>query len=105
LVEFLEELLALKIDPYLHTQGLDTSTPTGRAMFQMAAVFGDWERAIIRDRVIASLARVKATAEPNQAERHGTDRAGLAKAKSSTPTAPGRSHKTARGLVTGRPSA
>jgi DNA invertase Pin-like site-specific DNA recombinase len=57
LVEFLEELRALKIDLFLHQQGLDTSTPTGRAMFQMAGVFAEWERAIIRERVVAGLNR------------------------------------------------
>ena len=59
LVNFLEELRALKIDLYLHSQGLDTSTPTGRAMYQMAGIFAEWERAIIRERVIAGLARAR----------------------------------------------
>jgi DNA invertase Pin-like site-specific DNA recombinase len=59
LVEFLEELRALKIDLFLHQQGLDTSTPTGRAMYQMAGVFAEWERSIIRERVIAGLSRAR----------------------------------------------
>jgi DNA invertase Pin-like site-specific DNA recombinase len=59
LVNFLEELRALKIDLFLHQQGLDTSTPTGRAMYQMAGIFAEWERAIIRERVIAGLARAR----------------------------------------------
>jgi DNA invertase Pin-like site-specific DNA recombinase len=61
LVNFLEELLALKIDLFLHQQGLDTSTPTGRAMFQMAGIFAEWERAIIRERVVAGIARSRIT--------------------------------------------
>jgi DNA invertase Pin-like site-specific DNA recombinase len=35
LVKFLSEIHALKIDLYLHQQGLDTTTPAGKAMFQM----------------------------------------------------------------------
>jgi len=30
----------------LHTQGLDTSTPTGKAMFQLLGVFAELERSI-----------------------------------------------------------
>jgi DNA invertase Pin-like site-specific DNA recombinase len=33
LVEFMQHLRALKIDLILHQQGLDTSTPAGRAMY------------------------------------------------------------------------
>jgi DNA invertase Pin-like site-specific DNA recombinase len=35
LVGFLSELHALRIDLFLHQQGLDTTTPAGKAMFQM----------------------------------------------------------------------
>jgi hypothetical protein len=35
LLTFLTELHAKGIDLFLHQQGLDTSTPSGRAMFQM----------------------------------------------------------------------
>jgi DNA invertase Pin-like site-specific DNA recombinase len=38
LTGFLKELRALNVDLYLHQRGLDTSTPTGRAMFQMVGV-------------------------------------------------------------------
>jgi DNA invertase Pin-like site-specific DNA recombinase len=47
------------VDLFLHQQGLDTSTPTGRAMFQMMGVFAEFERAMIRERVLAGLARAK----------------------------------------------
>jgi DNA invertase Pin-like site-specific DNA recombinase len=59
LVEFIDELRSLKIDLYLHQQGLDTTTPTGLAMFQMAGIFAEWERAMIRERVMAGLARAR----------------------------------------------
>jgi len=40
-------------------QGLDAATPTGRAMFQMMGVFAEFERAMIRERALAGLARAK----------------------------------------------
>jgi DNA invertase Pin-like site-specific DNA recombinase len=45
---------------FLHQQGLDTSTPFGRAMFQMLGVFAEFERSMIRERVMAGLSRAKA---------------------------------------------
>src|SRR6185437_6654605 len=60
LVGFLSELHALRIDLYLHQQGLDTTTPAGMAMFQMMGVFAEFERSMIQERVKAGLARVKA---------------------------------------------
>lgn len=60
LVAFLSELRAKGIDLYLHQQGLDTSTPSGRAMFQMLGVFAEFERAMIQARVQAGLARARA---------------------------------------------
>src|SRR5712675_821427 len=60
LVGFLSELYALRIDLYLHQQGLDTRTPGGKAMFQMLGVFAEFERAMIQERVRAGLARAKA---------------------------------------------
>jgi DNA invertase Pin-like site-specific DNA recombinase len=60
LVGFLSELHALGIELYLHQQGLDTTTPVGKAMFQMLGVFAEFERAIIRERVLAGMARAKA---------------------------------------------
>ena len=55
----LQELHAKDVDLYLHQQGLDTSTPSGRAMFQMLGVFWEFERAMIQERVRAGLARAK----------------------------------------------
>jgi DNA invertase Pin-like site-specific DNA recombinase len=60
LVAFLGELHSLKIDLYLHQQGIDTTTPAGKAMFQMMEVFAEFERAMIQERVRAGLARAKA---------------------------------------------
>jgi DNA invertase Pin-like site-specific DNA recombinase len=63
LLSFLCEIHSKGCDLYLHQQGLDTSTPAGRAMFQMMGVFAEFERAIIRERVMAELARAKAEGE------------------------------------------
>src|SRR5438045_4116234 len=59
LVGFLSELHALRIDLFLHQQGLDTTTPAGKAMFQMMGVFAEFERAMIAERVRAGLARAR----------------------------------------------
>ena len=60
LVGFLGELHAVGVDLYLHQQGLDTTTPAGKAMFQMMGVFAEFERAMIQERVKAGLRRAKA---------------------------------------------
>jgi DNA invertase Pin-like site-specific DNA recombinase len=60
LVGFLNDLREVGCDLYLHQQALDTSTPSGRAFFQMLGVFAEFERAMIQERVKAGLARAKA---------------------------------------------
>jgi DNA invertase Pin-like site-specific DNA recombinase len=60
LVGFLNELQALNCNLYLHQQAIDTTTPSGRAMFQMCGVFAEFERSMIVERVNAGLARTKA---------------------------------------------
>jgi DNA invertase Pin-like site-specific DNA recombinase len=60
LVCTLGELQAKGVGLYLHQQGIDTTTPAGKALFQMLGVFAEFERAMIRERVMAGLARAKA---------------------------------------------
>lgn len=55
LVAFLLELQSKRVDLYLHQQALDTSTPMGKAMFQLCGVFAELERSIIQERVKAGL--------------------------------------------------
>jgi len=57
LVGLLGELHAKRVDLYLHQQGIDTTTPAGKALFQMLGVFAEFERAIIVERVKSGLAR------------------------------------------------
>src|SRR5919205_1173165 len=60
LVGVLSEIREREVDLYLHQQGLDTATPSGRAMYQMLGVFAEFERAIIVERINVGLARAKA---------------------------------------------
>jgi DNA invertase Pin-like site-specific DNA recombinase len=59
LVSLLSDLQAKGVDLFLFQQGLDTSTPSGRAMFQMLGVFSEFEAAMIRERVCTGVARAK----------------------------------------------
>ena len=60
LVSLLEEFHAKKVELYFHQQGLDTTTPSGKAMFGMMGVFSEYERGMISERVHAGLQRAKA---------------------------------------------
>jgi DNA invertase Pin-like site-specific DNA recombinase len=60
LVGLLQELHATGVDLYLHQQGVNTTTPAGRALFGMMGVFAEFERGMIQERVRAGLARAKA---------------------------------------------
>jgi DNA invertase Pin-like site-specific DNA recombinase len=55
----IEHLEAVGVDLYLDQQSIDTTTPAGRLLFQMTGAFAEFERAMIRQRVHAGLARAK----------------------------------------------
>ena len=59
LVEFLNDLHSVGCDLFIYQQGLDTSTPSGKMMFQMVGVFSEFERSMISERVKLGLKRVK----------------------------------------------
>jgi len=59
LVAFLAEVQAAGVDLFLHQQSLDTSTPAGKAMFQMLGIFSEFERSMIVARVHAGLKRAR----------------------------------------------
>jgi DNA invertase Pin-like site-specific DNA recombinase len=61
LLDTLRVLHAATVGLYLHQQAIDTTSPSGRAMFQMLGVFAEFEREMIRARVRAGLARAKAS--------------------------------------------
>ncbi len=58
LVEFLNDVQSVRCNLYIHQSGLDTSTPSGRMMFQMVGVFSEFERSMISERVKLGLQRV-----------------------------------------------
>ena len=60
LVSSLNELHGAGVDLFLHQQAIDTTTPSGRAMFGMLGVFAEFERSMIQERVRAGLARARA---------------------------------------------
>lgn len=60
LVAFLNDIQASGCDLYLHQQAVDTSSPSGRMMFGLLAVFSEFERALIRSRVISGIERARA---------------------------------------------
>jgi DNA invertase Pin-like site-specific DNA recombinase len=60
LVNFLEEIHAAGVELYLHRQGVDTSTPAGKAMFGMLSIFAEFERSLIVERVRAGMTRARA---------------------------------------------
>src|SRR6516164_5058250 len=59
LVGFLGELNTVGCDLYLERQAVDTTTPAGRALFQMLGVFAEFERSIIQERINAGITRAR----------------------------------------------
>ncbi|WP_233878989.1 recombinase family protein [Paraburkholderia flagellata] len=59
LVSFLGDIQAKGVGLYLHQQGVDTTTPSGKALFQMCGVFAEFERSMIISRVHAGLDRAR----------------------------------------------
>jgi DNA invertase Pin-like site-specific DNA recombinase len=73
LVSFLGEIQAKGVDLYLHQQSIDTSTPAGKAIFQMCGVFAEFEREMIRERVISGIKRARVNPNPLK-KTHGRPR-------------------------------
>ena len=59
LVTALDEFRALDIDFLSHQEAVDTSTPAGRMLFQVIGAMAEFEREIIRERVVAGIQRAK----------------------------------------------
>lgn len=59
LVVTLQELSALGVGFISLTEALDMTTPAGRAMAAMLAVFAEFERDVLRDRVRAGIAQAR----------------------------------------------
>jgi len=54
------ELIGKKLHFIVLTQPIDTTSPTGMLMLQILGAFAEFERAIIRERTIAGMARARA---------------------------------------------
>jgi DNA invertase Pin-like site-specific DNA recombinase len=59
LVTALEEFQSLGVEFLSHQEAVDTSTPAGRMLFQVIGAMAEFEREIIRERVIAGLRQAK----------------------------------------------
>jgi DNA invertase Pin-like site-specific DNA recombinase len=53
----IQQLESCGVDLYLDQQAIDTTTPTGRLMFQITGAFAEFERSMIRQRIRAGLKR------------------------------------------------
>jgi DNA invertase Pin-like site-specific DNA recombinase len=60
LLVFLGELQGAGVELFLYQQAVDTTTPAGRAMFQMLGVFAEFERSMIVERVRSGMAKARA---------------------------------------------
>ena len=75
LMATLRELAELGVGFVSLTEALDLTTPTGRAMAGMLAIFAEFEREILRERVRAGIARARKEGRP-----HGRPRTASLKA-------------------------
>ena len=65
LVSTLQELTALEVGFVSLSEALDLTTPGGRALAGMLAVFAEFERDILRDRVKAGIAQARKEGKPH----------------------------------------
>jgi DNA invertase Pin-like site-specific DNA recombinase len=55
----IQHLEAVGVDLFLHQQSIDTTTPSGKLMFQVCGAFGEFERAMIQSRIKAGIDRAR----------------------------------------------
>lgn len=65
LITTLQELNVLGVGFVSLTEALDLTTPTGRAMAGLLAVFAEFEREILRERVKAGIAQARQQGKPH----------------------------------------
>lgn len=106
----IQHLEACKVDLYIDQQQLDTSTPTGKLMFQVCGAFAEFERSMIRERVHAGLRRAVAAGkvlgrplnDPEAVEKARKELAkgvGIGKVARSVGLGVGTVHKLARAMA------
>lgn len=59
LISFMSEVQRLGVDLYAHQQALDTTTTGGRMIFGVFSALGDYERELIRERIIGGQKRAR----------------------------------------------
>lgn len=60
LIDTAQELEAASVDLYVQQQSIDTTSPAGRMFFHIVGAFAQYERELIRERVMIGLTRAKA---------------------------------------------
>jgi DNA invertase Pin-like site-specific DNA recombinase len=56
----MNDTLAMDVDRYFHQQTIDTTTPSGRMIFSIFSALGEYERELIRERIMAGQKRARA---------------------------------------------
>jgi DNA invertase Pin-like site-specific DNA recombinase len=56
----IQHIEAAGVDLYLDKQGIDTTSPMGRLIFQVTGAFAEFERSILQQRTCATLNQIKA---------------------------------------------
>jgi DNA invertase Pin-like site-specific DNA recombinase len=84
LLRTIQDLKAVGVDLYLDQQHLDTTTPTGKLLFQVTDAFSEFERSMIRQRVNAGLSAIKAKI---RRDGHFTTKAGIVRRRLGRPGA------------------
>jgi DNA invertase Pin-like site-specific DNA recombinase len=77
----IQHLEACDVDLYLDQQAIDTTTPSGKLMFQVTGAFAEFERSMIRERVHAGLKRAVANGKTLGRRPVEDDPKGAAKAR------------------------
>ena len=60
LVGFMNDIVAMGVDLYVHQQAIDTTTPSGRMIFGIFSALGEYERELMRERIMAGQRRARA---------------------------------------------
>lgn len=60
LIDTAQELEAASVDLYVMQQAIDTTSPAGRMFFHIVGAFAEYERDIMRERIMAGLERARA---------------------------------------------
>ncbi len=59
LIEIMNELNELKIDMFFSQQSIDTTQSSGRMLFSIMGAIGEFEKSLIKERVLAGLDRAR----------------------------------------------